>query len=218
MSKNKQAQEKVKFSEKKTVHVFTANHYTTNSDRKWNVICLPLLGCSLLAFGLTLVIVGSVKDIEDLIILGCIFGIGSVVFFFIMYTAVCRPMCQRNIIQTFNMVDKSKDTRPSSNKSTTHSDLEFYNTAFDPYEDLMKAKTRPQPTEDQLYGERMRSFLTTPATTSDVTFYNDAPGTPPPPRLALPSDVGSKDNPVYTMELSKDMTQKSQDISRLELL
>lgn len=211
----KPAQEKIKFSEKKSVHVYASTPYSTSGDKKWNIVCLPLLGFSLVGLGLTLIIIGAVKDIEDLVLLGCIFSVGSTVFFVLMYTAVCRPVCQRNIVQTFDLVDTKKEVRPNSNKPTGTVDTEYYNTAFDHDEDLIREKSRQKPSENQLYGEKMRSFLATPATTTDVTFYTDDPGTPPPPRLALPSDPGDKKNAVFTMDVTKEMTK---DISQLELL
>ena len=214
MSQNYNSKEKVKFSEKKTVRIYAPSTIRSTIDQKWNIICLPLLGFFLLAFGITLIILGSVKNFEDLIILGCIFGVGSVIFFFLMYRTVCRPMCQRNVVETYNMVEKTPDQRPVSGKSNA----EFYNAAFDPKEDLINAKSRPQPPESVLYGEKARSFLATPMTTSGVELYTDTPDTPPPPRLALPSDPGDRKKSVFTMDLNEEMKLKNHDISQLELL
>jgi hypothetical protein len=214
MPQNTATKEKVKFSEKKNVRVYAPATLKSTIDKKWSIICLPLLGFFLVAFGLALIIVGAVKNIEDLILLGCIFGAGSLIFFFLLYTSVCRPMCQRNVIETFDMVEKSHDLRPTSGKSSA----EYYNAAFDPKEDLVNAKNKPQPTENDLYGEKMRSFLATPMTTSGVLLYSDSPDTPPPPRIALPSDPGDSKQSVFTMDVDDNLKDKSHDISQLELL
>lgn len=222
MSQNKPAQEKVKFAEKKNIRVYALTPYTTTIDT-WNILCLPCLGGFLLAFGSALVVVGAILNIGDLIIIGCIFGIGSTIFFAMMYLTVCKPMCQRNIVQTTDMDQSSGDygsTRPMSEigRSSRLVDADFYNDAFDPNEDLITAKNRQQPSSNQLYGEQIRSFLATPATAADVTFYDDFTGTPPPPRLALPSEPGDSRNAVFTMDVEKEMTRKTKEMSHLELL
>lgn len=224
MPPDKAAKDKVKFAEKKHIKVYAdVPQILATDDKKWNTMCLPFLGFSVLAFGLALIIVGVVKNIEDLIILGCLFSVGSMIFFVILYATCCRPMFQRNIIQTFDSLqthDTQSHTRPLSDYSAKAklSDQDYFNSGFDPNEDLVSARNRPQPSENQLYGEKMRSFLATPATTADVHFFNEDQDTPPPPRLALPSEPGDKTNSVYTMDIDQALQGKSKEMSNLELL
>lgn len=217
---NKENRERIKFSEKKHVRVFYDGSQTYgNDDKKWNTICLPGLGFSLLGLGVALIIVGIVNNIEDLIIIGSLFSFGSLAFFAMWYAIVCRPMCQRNVVQTFDALENRKHERPLSEYSAKieYSEQDYYNSGFDPNEDLIPSKNRPQPSENQLYGERMRSFLATPATTSDVLF-NENQGTPPPPRVALPSEPGDKKNSVYTMDINEALEGKRKEISDIELI
>lgn len=196
-----------------------SNQITQPSDRTWNLLGLPIIATLLLASAASLIVVGAVLDINDLILLGSLFLFGSVLFFVIMYFTVCRSMCQRNVVTAYDVTADDYEMKEVKSKLTA-SEQQFYNTAYE--DETSLGKDRPVPNEDQLYGNRMRQFLGTPATTSDLKFYenddDDVTGTPPPPRLALPSDPNDSKNVTFTMDVDKEMAKHTREMSNLELL
>ncbi|XP_052784216.1 uncharacterized protein LOC128220020 [Mya arenaria] len=204
--------EKVKVVEKKNTRVYAQTHSPQHFvERKWNICCLPLLALILIALGIILIILASVNDVPDLYLLGAIFLFGSVVFFGMMYMSICRPRCERNVVNNYAMTSSTKPFKDM--KSPLEPAFKgYYNTNFekDDIDDMQSA-----PTENTLYDHRMRSFLATPATVKDVRFEN---GTPPPPRLALPAEPGSTGNPVFTKEIQRQTSADDREMSDLELL
>ena len=191
------------------------------TDRTWNILGLPILGTLLLCLAILLIIVGSVKKINDLIILGSLFLFGSLVFYVLMYIKVCLPMCQRNVVNTYDFsndlqLDEVKETRPSTSNNF------YYNATFEEDTEILQGKDRPVPHDNQLYGNKMRQFLGTPATTSNLKLYeddeDDVRRTPLPPRLALPSDPNDSNSSVFTMDVEKEMAKYAKEMSTLELL
>lgn len=218
MSSTKKAgPEKTRQSEKKKeTRVYTQPEVTAITNKYWDVVCLPLLGFGLLFIGVALIVIGIVENIEDLIILGCLLGAGCVVFFFLMYTAICRPRCQRNMVMSYDL-DKlnARPTSGESQASAALTDYGYYNVAYDNTDDVVK---RGLPSDKELYG-KMRSFMGTPATTKDVTINYETPDTPPPPRVVFPSGVGDKSDSTYNMDFNQMMSSTNkQDVSTLELL
>ena len=149
----------------------------------WSATFLPSVGVILLALGIALVILGSVRGQGDLILLGVIFMAGGVLFFGIMYTAVCRPFCHRNQVENYTYIENVQQTdipkRPMSEPpdypSNQHMDVDYKRAKF-------------QPRDSALYSNISRSFLASPATTKDVNF-EDGLETPPPPRVALAKET-----------------------------
>lgn len=191
----------------------------TQTDKVWNIAGLPILGSLLLVLAITLIILGAVHDINDLIILGSLFILGSFMFYGIMCCTVCRPTCQRNnVISTCEFTDELQSNEHQYSRQTSTSDnYAYYNASFETNDyDTARAKNRPAPTDDQLYGNKMRQFLATPATTSDLKFDEDGE-TPPPPRLALPSHPNDT-KAVFTMDVEKEMSKQVKEMSQIELL
>lgn len=207
---------KVKFSEAKKVKVvqeerdiFQELLVKEREISPWSAIFLPTLAVVLLALGITCIVMGGVVEIPDLIVLGVMFLIGAVIFGFMMFVVVCRPYCSRNQVYTY---DDEKDTTQLNQPNSNLQNADYFY-GVDPDEDLVDARNRPGPTENELYGRR--SIPQTPATATDVNLEPES-DTPPPPQVALPSNPG-KISPVYTIDVD-DASRKTKEMKDLELL
>ena len=178
----------------------------------WNAAILPTFAVLLLGSGITCIIVGGVRGMSDLIVLGAMFLIGAVVFGFMMFVLVCRPYCSRNQVNVFEDNETVHAYKPAPTSQFT----DYFNADMD--EDLTQAGNKPGPSENQLYGNA-RSALSTPATTTNVHFESETDtsyGSPPPPPIAIPSEAGKR-NPVYNLDIDA-ATKRTQEMSDLELL
>ena len=176
----------------------------------WSAVILPTFAVLLLGGGIACIIVGGVKDIPDLIVLGVMFLIGAVVFGFMMFVAVCRPCCSRNQVNTFEDFETTHAYKPPPTPT------DYFNADFD--DDLTQVRNKPGPPENELYG-KARSKLSTPATVTNVHFESETDtsyGSPPPPPVAIPRETGER-GPVYNLDVDT-AAKRNQEMSELELL
>lgn len=175
----------------------------------WSVIILPIFSVILLGLGIAGIILGGVKTVPDLIVLGAMFLAGSVVFGLMLFFVVCRPCCSRNQVYTYEYKESKETFKPAP--STQLLDYLYEN---DLDEDLTQARNKPGPSEDQLYGSS-RSNTSTPATTTNVKLQPES-DTPPPPQVAIPRDP-RKQSPVYTLDVD-DAAKRTHEMKELRLL
>ena len=211
--------DKPRGGEKKPVRAISRIETTTNFvETKWNVCCLPLMAVLLLVLGTALIVVAAVKYVPDLYLLGAIFIVGGILFFLIMYVSVCKKYCRKNSVKTYEheLVERPQPAKAIQAVQAVPSEPTFggyINRKFDSNEDLLEINNRFTPTEDQLYAKHARAFLATPATSKDVRFESP-PGTPPPPRIALPAKAGDKSRVVY----DSDTEQRRTPVDDVDLL
>ncbi|OWF48485.1 hypothetical protein KP79_PYT05892 [Mizuhopecten yessoensis] len=128
----------------------------------WGVTSVFLFG-----LGISLIVVGVLNDIQDLLILGSIFLVAGVGFIILLSVLVCKPM-----------ITRWKNRVTPSNK-----DDRFTNTSEEITPDDVKKQRKP--TAFQLYGENKIIHVPNPKELSDPEF-------PLPPMVYHPNDAGEE--------------------------
>ena len=175
----------------------------------WSAISLPTIAVLLLGVSIALIVLGGTLEIQDFFILGAVLLIGSVMFGLMAFVVVCRPYCSRNQVSAYEYEDSTQQHNSTAIPPPVDY---FYGQNSD--EDLIDARSKPGPSEDQLYGTR--NIPPTPATATDVNLEPES-HTPPPPRVAIPNKPHTSKGPVYTINMDEAST-KNKDMNDLELL
>lgn len=176
-----------------------ANIAKEQQNRLYTIVCLLCMGVLVFGGGITLVIVGDLKDIEDFIVVGGLFlGLGTVLLGVIALTLL-KPIRDRKKIAM-------KEFSKNANQQKGYVDNDA--TDIDSPEEI---KRRPKPSSDQLYGyDKVKIHLPGPEVVPPPR-HKQTHRPPPPPPVALPNH-GTSQEPVMKT-LQREATLQDCDIT-----